>query len=69
MISFSTKPFQVLLEVHKELEAKKAGKNSKSNSVDRGDEADPTAASDTASVTTTDTAVSVEVAGAAALAE
>ena len=66
MISFSTKSFQVLLEVHKELEAKKAGKNSKSNSVDRGDEADPT---DTASVATTDTAVSVEVAGAAALAE
>ena len=55
------------MEVHKELEAKKSAKNSKANSEDRGDEAaDP---GDTASVATTDTAVSVEVAGAAALAE
>ena len=67
MTSCSTKQFQVLLEVHKELEAKKSAKNSKANSEDRGDEAaDP---GDTASVATTDTAVSVEVAGAAALAE
>ena len=68
MTSFSTKQFQVLLEVHKELEAKKSAKNSKANSEDGGDEADPDPG-DTASVATTDTAVSVEVAGAAALAE
>ena len=52
--------------MHKELEAKKAAKNGKANSKDRGDEADPT---DTRSAATTDTAVSVEVAGEAALAE